>query len=173
MVEQGRIDESPIFSGAGSILPLGGIIMTEVFMVLASSMFEAMNLRISTASYQLLSKHGDPLCQEDIHLVAKATGGYSGSDLTHLARDAAFGPIRDVPSEGLLHISKSKLRPIQLNDFRNALQRVRVSITGDYLERYLDWNRRFGDGAAGFSEREEVGAAAVFRQLFPRAWAAA
>eukprot|EP00095_Tigriopus_kingsejongensis_P003560 maker-scaffold1514_size37881-snap-gene-0.6 protein:Tk03560 transcript:maker-scaffold1514_size37881-snap-gene-0.6-mRNA-1 annotation:"bcs-1 protein" len=31
MVEQGRIDESPIFSSAGSILPLGGIIMTEVF----------------------------------------------------------------------------------------------------------------------------------------------
>eukprot|EP00095_Tigriopus_kingsejongensis_P009966 snap_masked-scaffold17_size721972-processed-gene-3.3 protein:Tk09966 transcript:snap_masked-scaffold17_size721972-processed-gene-3.3-mRNA-1 annotation:"glycoside hydrolase family protein" len=50
MVEQGRIDESPIFSSAGSILPLGGIIMTEVFRVLALSMFEAMNLRTSTAS---------------------------------------------------------------------------------------------------------------------------
>ena len=42
-------------------------------------------------SAKLLSEHGNPLSISDIALVAKATRGYSGSDLTNLARDAALG----------------------------------------------------------------------------------
>ena len=42
-------------------------------------------------SAKLLSEHGNPLSTADIALVAKATRGYSGSDLANLARDAALG----------------------------------------------------------------------------------
>ncbi|TRY79187.1 hypothetical protein TCAL_07373 [Tigriopus californicus] len=94
---------------------------------------------------QLLSKHGDPLPKEDLALVAKATAGYSGSDLTNLARDAAFGPIRDIPTSGILQVDRRNLRAINLNDFRNGLKRIRVSITNDVLQRYHEWNAKFGD----------------------------
>ena len=42
-------------------------------------------------SGKLLSEHGSPLGASEVAQVAKATRGYSGSDLTNLARDAALG----------------------------------------------------------------------------------
>jgi len=43
---------------------------------------------------RLLSSHGDPLTDKDMQELANITNGYSGSDLTNLAKDAALGPIR-------------------------------------------------------------------------------
>ena len=93
----------------------------------------------------MLSEHGDPLTETEINMVSKATKGYSGSDLTNLARDAAFGPIRDVPSEQLLTVDKSQLRKIHLEDFRKAIAKVRPSVSSDSLKRYEDWNAKYGD----------------------------
>lgn len=43
---------------------------------------------------RLLSSHGDPLTDKELLELANLTEGYSGSDLTNLAKDAALGPIR-------------------------------------------------------------------------------
>lgn len=43
---------------------------------------------------RLLSKHSNPLTQQELEHLAELTEGYSGSDLTGLAKDAALGPIR-------------------------------------------------------------------------------
>lgn len=43
---------------------------------------------------RLLAKHNDPLTLEELNEMAVLTEGYSGSDLTSLAKDAALGPIR-------------------------------------------------------------------------------
>lgn len=43
---------------------------------------------------QLLAKHGNPLSGKELVELANLTHGYSGSDLTALAKDAALGPIR-------------------------------------------------------------------------------
>lgn len=43
---------------------------------------------------RLLAKHNDPLNEEELKRMAVLTEGYSGSDLTGLAKDAALGPIR-------------------------------------------------------------------------------
>lgn len=43
---------------------------------------------------RLLGKHNDPLTHEELNRMAILTEGYSGSDLTGLAKDAALGPIR-------------------------------------------------------------------------------
>jgi SpoVK/Ycf46/Vps4 family AAA+-type ATPase len=43
---------------------------------------------------RLLAKHNDPLTPEELNEMAVLTDGYSGSDLTGLAKDAALGPIR-------------------------------------------------------------------------------
>lgn len=94
---------------------------------------------------QLLSLHGDPLTPSEVKQVAKATAGYSGSDLTNLARDAAFGPLRDIPTEKLVTVKASDLRSIQLEDFRSAIVRVRSSIEQRTLQIFQDWNTQFGD----------------------------
>uniref|UniRef100_A0A3P9DDE9 microtubule-severing ATPase n=1 Tax=Maylandia zebra TaxID=106582 RepID=A0A3P9DDE9_9CICH len=44
----------------------------------------------------LLGTHGSPLSQNELSCLAKVTAGYSGSDLTALAKDAALGPIREL-----------------------------------------------------------------------------
>uniref|UniRef100_A0A3P8QLP5 microtubule-severing ATPase n=1 Tax=Astatotilapia calliptera TaxID=8154 RepID=A0A3P8QLP5_ASTCA len=50
----------------------------------------------------LLGTHGSPLSQNELSCLAKVTAGYSGSDLTALAKDAALGPIRELgPNEML------------------------------------------------------------------------
>lgn len=43
---------------------------------------------------RLLGKHSDPLTPDELYKTAVLTDGYSGSDLTGLAKDAALGPIR-------------------------------------------------------------------------------
>lgn len=43
---------------------------------------------------RLLEKHNDPLSEAELDRLATLTDGYSGSDLTGLAKDAALGPIR-------------------------------------------------------------------------------
>ncbi|ESN99652.1 hypothetical protein HELRODRAFT_192890 [Helobdella robusta] len=43
---------------------------------------------------KLLSKHNNPLTADEVDELASFTEGYSGSDLTSLAKDAALGPIR-------------------------------------------------------------------------------
>jgi len=45
---------------------------------------------------RLLAKHNDPLTSEELNEMAVLTDGYSGSDLTGLAKDAALGPIRGI-----------------------------------------------------------------------------
>lgn len=43
---------------------------------------------------RLLASHGDPLLDKELQELATLTDGYSGSDLTNLAKDASLGPIR-------------------------------------------------------------------------------
>ena len=51
---------------------------------------------------RLLSKHHTPLKDEELAQLSQITEGYSGSDLTALAKDAALGPIRGKITQGLM-----------------------------------------------------------------------
>lgn len=55
---------------------------------------------------RLLAKHNDPLSEEEVHQVSVLTEGYSGSDLTGLAKDAALGPIRGRLTKASLSCAK-------------------------------------------------------------------
>jgi len=70
--------------------------------------------------------------------------GYSGSDITALAKDAAMGPLRNL-GEALLHTPMEKIRPIRFKDFEASLYSIRPSISRDGLKQYEDWARRFGE----------------------------
>ena len=43
---------------------------------------------------KLLSKNNYRLSEKEFDKIAELTKGYSGSDLTNLAKDAALGPVR-------------------------------------------------------------------------------
>ncbi|XP_076991119.1 spastin isoform X7 [Tamandua tetradactyla] len=58
----------------------------------------------------LLCKQGSPLTQKELAQLARMTDGYSGSDLTALAKDAALGPIRELKPEQVKNMSASEVR---------------------------------------------------------------
>ncbi|XP_026551243.1 spastin isoform X4 [Pseudonaja textilis] len=93
----------------------------------------------------LLSKQGNPLTQKELAQLARMTDGYSGSDLTALAKDAALGPIRELKPEQVKNMSASEMRNIRLSDFNESLKKIKCSLSPQTLEAYIRWNKAFGD----------------------------
>lgn len=70
--------------------------------------------------------------------------GFSGSDITALAKDAAMGPLRSL-GEALLHMTMDEIRSIQLSDFVASLTTIRPSVSKTGLKEYEDWAKEFGE----------------------------
>jgi SpoVK/Ycf46/Vps4 family AAA+-type ATPase len=70
--------------------------------------------------------------------------GFSGSDITALAKDAAMGPLRSL-GEALLHMSMDQIRPIQFQDFEASLINIRPSVSKQGLKEFEEWAREFGE----------------------------
>ncbi|KAM9344690.1 spastin-like [Symphorus nematophorus] len=96
----------------------------------------------------LLSKQGNPLSKSELSTLAKATEGYSGSDITSLAKDAALGPIRELGPEQVRHVAASEMRNIKMKDFEDSLKRIKPSVSPATLTMYTKWNKDFGDTTA-------------------------
>ena len=72
------------------------------------------------------------------------TPGFSGSDITALAKDAAMGPLRSL-GEALLYMSTDEIRPIQFEDFEASLINIRPSVSKQGLQEFEDWAKEFGE----------------------------
>jgi spastin len=94
---------------------------------------------------RLLEKQGSPLNDASLKKLALLTDGYSGSDLTALAKDAALEPIRQLNFEQVKNMDPTKLRPITYEDFQNSLNRIRRSVATQSLTAYETWLREYGD----------------------------
>ncbi|XP_055588366.1 spastin [Uranotaenia lowii] len=94
---------------------------------------------------KLLEKQGSPLGDADLKRLAMLTDGYSGSDLTALAKDAALEPIRELNVEEVKNMDPTKLRSIRESDFHNSLKRIRRSVALNSLAAYEKWLHDFGD----------------------------
>lgn len=70
--------------------------------------------------------------------------GFSGSDITALAKDAAMGPLRSL-GDALLHMNMEDIRPIQLTDFEASLVTIRPSVSRAGLKEYEEWAKEFGE----------------------------
>ena len=70
--------------------------------------------------------------------------GFSGSDITALAKDAAMGPLRSL-GEALLYMSMDEIRPIQFEDFEASLINIRPSVSKQGLQQFEDWAKEFGE----------------------------
>ncbi|KAJ4948374.1 hypothetical protein JOQ06_019908 [Pogonophryne albipinna] len=96
----------------------------------------------------LLAKHGNPLSKTELSNLAKKSDGYSGSDLTSLAKDAALGPIRELGPDEVRRMAASEMRNIKLKDFEDSLKRIKPSVSPGTLGMYAKWNKDFGDTTA-------------------------
>lgn len=70
--------------------------------------------------------------------------GFSGSDITALAKDAAMGPLRNL-GEALLYTPTDQIRPIRFEDFEASLYTIRPSVSREGLQKYEDWAREYGE----------------------------
>ncbi|KAI5697679.1 hypothetical protein M8J75_014042 [Diaphorina citri] len=79
---------------------------------------------------KLLRNITNSLTVDDIEEVGRMTADFSGADMASLCREASLGPVR----------------PISIDDFRDALKTVRPSVCQADLKIYTDWNQTFGSG---------------------------
>lgn len=94
---------------------------------------------------KLLSKQGSQFTNAELKRLATLTEGYSGSDLTALAKDAALGPIRELQPEQVKQLDPGAVRGITLNDFLDSLKRIRRSVSPQSLVAYEKWSLQYGD----------------------------
>ncbi|KAL5284508.1 SPAST family protein [Megaselia abdita] len=94
---------------------------------------------------KLLEKQGSPLNDESLKKLAMMTEGYSGSDLTALAKDAALEPIRELNVEEVRNLDISAVRSMNESDFYNSLKRIRRSVASHSLNSYEKWSQEYGD----------------------------
>ncbi|KAI4208737.1 MAG: hypothetical protein LQ348_000058 [Seirophora lacunosa] len=92
----------------------------------------------------LLSHQKHNLKRDDIQVLVGLTDGYSGSDITALAKDAAMGPLRSL-GEALLYMSMDEIRPIQFEDFEASLVNIRPSVSKEGLQEFDDWAKEYGE----------------------------
>ncbi|CAH1791435.1 unnamed protein product, partial [Owenia fusiformis] len=94
---------------------------------------------------KLLTKQHSPLSKSEVDQLAGLTDGYSGSDLTSLAKDAALGPIRELDPDQVRQMDAKNIRNIRLSDFVDSVRKIRRSVPHDTLEKYEKWNQEYGD----------------------------
>ncbi|KAF2814880.1 AAA-domain-containing protein [Mytilinidion resinicola] len=92
----------------------------------------------------LLSHQKHELTDRDLDALIELTDGFSGSDITALAKDAAMGPLRSL-GEKLLHMTMDEIRPIQFEDFVASLSTIRPSVSKEGLKQFDEWAREFGE----------------------------
>ncbi|EHN02721.1 Sap1p [Saccharomyces cerevisiae x Saccharomyces kudriavzevii VIN7] len=96
---------------------------------------------------KLLSCQKHTLTEPDFDELVKITDGFSGSDITSLAKDAAMGPLRDL-GDKLLETERDMIRPIGLVDFKSSLEYIKPSVSQDGLVKYEEWASQFGSSGS-------------------------
>lgn len=92
---------------------------------------------------KLLAYQNHTLSQHDFDQLVNLTEGFSGSDITALAKDLAMGPLRSL-GEALLSTPTEQIRPINLEDFIQSLKYIRPSVLADGLQQYEQWASKYG-----------------------------
>ncbi|KAL7268848.1 hypothetical protein RUND412_008509 [Rhizina undulata] len=92
----------------------------------------------------LLKSQKHQMSEDDMNRLVYLTEGFSGSDITALAKDAAMGPLRSL-GEALLHMKMDDIRPIAFKDFEASLITIRPSVSKEGLQAFEDWARQYGE----------------------------
>ncbi|CCH44394.1 Fidgetin-like protein 1 [Wickerhamomyces ciferrii] len=100
-----------------------------------------------TQLHKLFKFANHSLNEVDFIMIANLTEGYSNSDLTSLAKEAAMEPIRDC-GDNLMNINYDQIRGVELKDFETAMISIKKSVGKETLKRFDDWAANFGSMGA-------------------------
>ncbi|KAK5130063.1 hypothetical protein LTR08_002496 [Meristemomyces frigidus] len=92
----------------------------------------------------LIAAQKHSMKDRDLKQLVRLTEGFSGSDVTALAKDAAMGPLRSL-GERLLHMTPDDIRAIGMQDFEASLVNIRPSVSREGLKQFEDWAKDFGE----------------------------
>jgi len=85
----------------------------------------------------------------DYRYVANKLRGYTGSDIANVCRDAAMMGMRrkivgQTPDQ-IKNIKRADIDlPVTVQDFNEAIERCRKTVTGQDIEKYQTWIDEFG-----------------------------
>lgn len=96
---------------------------------------------------KLLSYQVHTVTEDQFDELVKLTEGFSGSDLTALAKDAAMGPLRAL-GEALLTTPRDQIRPLGFEDFESSLKTIRPSVSKEGLHEFEKWADMYGSSGA-------------------------
>jgi SpoVK/Ycf46/Vps4 family AAA+-type ATPase len=91
----------------------------------------------------LLKKAKHSLTKSQIKSLVSRTQGYSCSDLSAIASEASFGPLRSIGSlQAIQKVRATDVRAISLEDFEMALERASKSVSPAQLRHYEEWQQQ-------------------------------
>ena len=90
------------------------------------------------------------LTAEEITEIAKNTKGFSGADLKVLCSEAALNPLRNI--KDFSTVTNDSLKEIGVTDFKEAMKKVKPSVSSKDLNGYIEWNNEFGSFPIQFEE---------------------
>ena len=93
---------------------------------------------------KLLTHHNHALSEDDLDQLVDLTDGFSGSDITALAKDAAMGPLRCL-GDKMLEMRADQVRPVEMEDFVMSLRSIRPSVSKQGLTEFEKWAKEFGE----------------------------
>ncbi|WIA41878.1 hypothetical protein OEZ86_009202 [Tetradesmus obliquus] len=96
-----------------------------------------------SSSSSKLSGVQHALSRRDLDRIVASVEGYSASDLTALCREAALGPVRELGA-AIANVAVDKIRPVRLQDFADALQVIRPSLSREQLKAFEEFTREYG-----------------------------
>jgi SpoVK/Ycf46/Vps4 family AAA+-type ATPase len=93
---------------------------------------------------KLLTGTKASMCGDDLDFVVGRTEGYSQSDLTNLAGQAAMEPLRELSSASILTVKREHIRGVCKSDFEAALAFARPSVDSTTLSKLETFASKFG-----------------------------
>jgi ATP-dependent 26S proteasome regulatory subunit len=80
------------------------------------------------------------ISSRQVSSLVKKTEGFSCSDISAIASEASFGPLRSVGDlNAIRDCSVDDIRPVQFKDFDNVLKDATRSLTAEQIERFEEW----------------------------------
>lgn len=93
----------------------------------------------------LLDRHGKHhVSTSQMNSLVRKTDGYSCSDLSALAKEAAMFALRDYTPAQLQRVDKNDVRGITVDDFWQAMKTIRSSVAPQDVEEVEQWAAQFG-----------------------------
>ena len=92
----------------------------------------------------LLKKAGKhTISSYQLNDLTRRTEGFSCSDITAIASEASFGPLRSLGGMQAIRRAREKdVRPVNFNDFEQAISQATKSVSPNQLRRYEDWQEQ-------------------------------